>query len=116
MERAEFGSRLKTHDWYYGYSDDHRVWTRGRKAASALAKTHSELDCPFTMKELCTWAHKMILEDFAEEAPGEWYRQPRKYKCVAPTKREELMPRAFHDEITQWMALGATVEEIAKFA
>ena len=21
---------LKTHDWYYEYSDDHRVWQRGR--------------------------------------------------------------------------------------
>ena len=68
------------------------------------------------MKLLCKWAHKMILEDFAEEAPGEWYRQPRKYKCVAPTKREELITLAQHDEITNWMTLGATVEQIAKIA
>ena len=116
MERAEFGKKLKQHDWYYGYSDDHRVWTRGRNAAAALAKTHDELDCPFDMKLLCKWAHKMILEQFAEEAPGEWYRQPRKYKCVAPTKREELITLAQHDEITNWMTLGATVEQIAKIA
>ena len=116
MERAEFGKKLRHHDWYYGYSDDYGVWTRGRRAAEALRANHAQLDCPFTMAELKTWAHEMILEDFAEEAPGEWYRQPRNYKCVAPTKRENLMTRAQHDEITQWMALGATVEQIAKIA
>ena len=116
MERAEFGSKLKQHDWYYGYSDDHRSWTRGRDQAAVLRSAHAELNCPFTMKELSKWAHKMILEQFAEEEPGAWYRQPRKYKCIAPTKREELITQAQHDEITQWMALGATVEEIAKIA
>ena len=118
MERAEFGRKLKQHDWYYGYSDDHRAWTRGRDQAGVLRRAHEELDCPYTMGELQTWAFKMIVEDFAEEVPGsdEWFRQPRKYKCVAPVKRADLMPRAFHDEITQWMALGATVEEIAKIA
>tara|TARA_B100000131_G_scaffold303337_1_gene327315 strand:+ start:412 stop:768 length:357 start_codon:yes stop_codon:yes gene_type:complete len=118
MERAEFGSKLKTHDWYFAYSDDHRVWTRGRNASAALSKTHNELNCPYTMTELRTWAHNMVVEDFAEEVPGsdEWYRQPRKYKCVAPVKRADLMPRAFHDEITNWMTLGATVEQIAKIA
>jgi hypothetical protein len=24
-----WGDRLKYHDWYYDYSDDHRVWSRG---------------------------------------------------------------------------------------
>lgn len=26
---AILGERLKHHDWYYDYSDDHRVWARG---------------------------------------------------------------------------------------
>ena len=116
MERAEFGTKLRQHDWYYGYSDDHRVWTRGRNQMQALRTAHEDLECPFTMADLNTWAHNMILEDFAEETPGEWYRQPRKYKCIAPTQRKDLMTRAFHDEITQWMALGATTEEISKIA
>ena len=113
--RAEFANKLKTHDWYYGYSDDHRVWTRGRDAAARLRRTHKELDCPFDMPMLQKWAHNMILENFAEEELGAWYRQPRKYKCVAATKREDLITQAQHDEITQWMALGSTVEQIASF-
>ena len=116
MERAEFGTKLRQHDWYYGYSDDHRVWTRGRNQMQALRTAHEDLACPFTMAELNTWAHNMILEDFEEMEPGKWWKVPRKFSCIAPTKREDLMPRAFHDEITQWMALGATVEEIAKIA
>ena len=115
MNRAEFASKIKSHDWYYGYSDDHSVWQRGHKAAANLRRAQQELSCPFTMSELQTWAHNMILEQFAEEEPGCWYRQPRKYKSVAPAKREELIPQSLHDEITHWMSLGATAEEISRF-
>lgn len=116
LTRSEFGKRLRSHDWYYGYSDDHRVWTRGRDASRALRVTHEELDCPFNMGLLEKWAHNMVVEQFAEEEPGEWYRQPHKYKCVAPVKHEDLITQAQHDEITQWMTLGATVEEVAAVA
>lgn len=27
---------LKGHDWYYSYSDDHRVWDRGRQASERI--------------------------------------------------------------------------------
>ena len=116
MERAEFGTKLRQHDWYYAYSDDHRVWTRGRNQMQALRTAHAELDCPFDMGLLNKWSHNMILEDFAEEEPGAWYKQPRKYKCIAPSKREDLITQAQHDEITQWMTLGATIEGVAAVA
>ena len=116
MERAEFGSKLKTHDWYYAYSDDHRVWRRGTEASGRLRAASEELNCPFDMGILKQWAHNMIVGQFAEEAPGEWYRQPRIYKSIAPVKFEDLITQAQHDEITNWMTLGATVEQIAKFA
>ena len=116
MERAEFGKKVKYHDWYYGYSDDYGVWSRGNAAHNRLAAARKSLDCPFTMGELRNWAHEMILEQFEEMEPGKWWRVPRKYSCIAPTKREELMTQARHDEITQWMALGATAEEIAAIA
>lgn len=116
MERAEFGSKLKNHDWYYAYSDDHSVWKRGQAASARLRAACEELDCPFDMGLLQKWAFKMIVEEFAEEAPGKWYRQPRIYKSIAPTKFEDLITQAQHDEITQWMTLGATVEQIAKIA
>ncbi len=116
MKRSEFGRKIKSHDWYYGYSDDHRVWTRGKDASRVLRVTHEELDCPFDMGLLEKWAHNMILEEFAEEEPGDWYRQPKKYSCIAPTKHKDLITQAQHDEITQWMALGATAEQIAMIA
>lgn len=27
---------LSTHDWYYAYSDDHRVWQRGRDQSNDI--------------------------------------------------------------------------------
>ena len=111
--RTGFAKRIKHHDWYYGYSDDHRVWRRGHDESGALRRMHKDLECPFDMKTLMHWAHKMILEEFAEEEPGAWYRQPRKYKSIAAVSREELITQAEYDEITQWMTLGSNAAEIA---
>jgi len=39
---ADFYDQLDRHDWYYSYSDDHRVWQRGeaeRKRLDELAAT-----------------------------------------------------------------------------
>lgn len=102
--KSEFGKSLRNHDWYYAYSDDHRVWTKGREAQQKLLSTHQELECPYSLADLRGWAHNMILEQFAEESPGEWYRQPRVYKSIAPTSRQDLMTQALHDEISVWLA------------
>lgn len=32
----EFYAMLEEHDWFYGYSDDHRVWTAGSEANRKL--------------------------------------------------------------------------------
>ena len=45
----EYYDLLEAHDWYYQYSDDHRVWRRGTgerdtlKKLSALSLRHREL-------------------------------------------------------------------------
>ena len=112
--RAEFGRKLKNHDWYYAYSDDHRSYSAGRRNEALLREMHKDFECPYSLATLRTWAHNMILEQFAEEKPDEWYRQPRKYMSVAPVKRADLITQAYHDEITQWMIFGASAEEISK--
>tara|TARA_Y100001936_G_scaffold192404_1_gene191725 strand:+ start:163 stop:540 length:378 start_codon:yes stop_codon:yes gene_type:complete len=112
MNRAEFGNKIRRHDWFTAYSDDQRVWRAGIAAERALRMQHEKLECPYDMSKLRMWAHNMILEDFAEEAPGQWFRQPRKYKHVAPTSKDDLISREKHDEITRWMTLGATSSQI----
>ena len=114
MNRAQFGLKLKSHDWYYGYSDDHSVWRRGQAASKKLRAEHEDLGCPFDMGMLRMWSHDMIFERFAEEEPDAWYRQPRRYKSIAPVKRKDLITQAEHDEITQCMVLGASAHELAQ--
>jgi hypothetical protein len=111
--RSEFAQKIKSHDWYYGYSDDHSVWRRGQAAKRVLLDMHKKLTCPFSMKMLMHWAHSMILEEFTEEKPGQWYRQPRKYKSTAPASREDLITREEHEKITHWMTLGSDSTVIA---
>ena len=36
MTEEEYLELLKQHDWYYYYSDDHRVYTKGRDNAQRL--------------------------------------------------------------------------------
>ena len=38
MTLEEFEQLLRTHDWTYNYSDDHRAWTKGREEANKIAK------------------------------------------------------------------------------
>ena len=45
----------------------------------------------------------MVVDHFAEEEPGNWYRQPRLYKCVAPTPRADLITNEEHNNISRWM-------------
>lgn len=33
----EFVNQLKAHDWFYDYSDDHKVWVAGRESANKLS-------------------------------------------------------------------------------
>ena len=62
--RSEFAQKVKSHDWYYAYSDDHRVWRKGQSEIEVLRRMHKDLECPYDMKILMHWAHKMILEEF----------------------------------------------------
>ena len=94
---------LRNHDWYYAYSDDHGVWKRGRARLTALRERVESLNCPYTLDELRMAVQGMVLEDFAEESPGMWYPNPRKYKNIAPTKREGLLHRADQVQILAWI-------------
>lgn len=116
LTRSHFAKALRSHDWYYGYSDDGNVWRRGHNQSMNLASQHSELACPWRMRDLRLWSHRAILEDFVEVAPGEFYRDPTRTKFIVPTRRDDLLTRAEYDEITAWMTLGATAEEIAVIA
>jgi len=102
-KRLEFATALKSHDWYYAYSDDHRYWTRGTAQRRELNTLHKQLDCPFSLVELQAWTSNMIVEQFTEDANGGWYREPRKYKSVAPTTRGHLILQSQWDDIEAWI-------------
>ena len=102
-DRQDFATKLKNHDWYYAYSDDHRYWSAGNRQSRELRSLHATLECPYDMSLLSKWAHNMIVEEFAEEAPNEWYRQPRKYKSIAPCNRDALITQLEWNEIQAWL-------------
>ena len=44
MDKINYINDLKSHDWYYQYSDDQRVWRAGGEASAALHATQQKLD------------------------------------------------------------------------
>ena len=36
--------KLRTHDWFYEYSDDHSVWRRGSDERDVIRKLQEEID------------------------------------------------------------------------
>ena len=42
MSPADYLDELRRHDWYYNYSDDHSVWTKGRNNAHRLQAIAAE--------------------------------------------------------------------------
>ena len=95
--------QLKGHDWFFGYADDHRAWKRGRQRQQQLEALVEKLGCPYPLNDLRMAVQEMVVEDFAEETPGNWYRQPKVYKNVAPVKRSQLLHRADQVQILAWV-------------
>jgi hypothetical protein len=101
----EFSLALRAFDWGYEYSDDHRVYTRGRLGRDKLLRMHKELHCPFDLHQLQKWAGHMLFEDFVIEShDGLYYRRSCKYKNMAGLKRSDLMTQSEYDAVTNWFA------------
>lgn len=42
MTNEEFFRMLESHDWFYEYSDDHGVWTKGKENKKRIQATAQE--------------------------------------------------------------------------
>lgn len=43
-EMEDYIQKLKSHDWTYNYSDDHRAWKKGSAEAAEIAQLRKKLD------------------------------------------------------------------------
>ena len=103
MDKPTLMERLVRHDWYYAYSDDHRVWKAGQAEGQKLQGLMADLHCPYTLHQLRMAVQNMVVEEFAENSPNAWYRQPQKYKNIAPVRRSELIHHADQVLILAWI-------------
>ena len=55
MSLEDYYNILKTHDWYYMYSDDHRVWTSGERVMQYILEIAKQSE-----------AHANLLASFEE--------------------------------------------------
>ena len=43
----DYMDKLRKHDWYYEYSDDHGVWRRGSDERDQLRRLQEEIDSDY---------------------------------------------------------------------
>lgn len=42
--KEQYIRELKLHDWYYNYSDDHRVWVKGKDQRVTIDNLQKQVD------------------------------------------------------------------------
>ena len=58
MDVAEYFKCLENHDWYYSYSDDHGVWTKGQEESSRINSiAHDNPTLVRMLKDYSDWFH-----------------------------------------------------------
>ncbi len=97
--------RLKQFDWYYGYSDDHRVWKRGQKNMAKLREDLEKLNCPYDITDLRLVAHEQVDDLYQLFEDGGYYKPELKAKwsCIASTSPSEMVSRSKYNEILEWI-------------
>lgn len=73
---TEFTNDLKAHDWFYDYSDDHSVWTRGRNERKQLQNVASTL---VKTKQAST---DEVTELWNTYAPDRFQSQPKNFEQI----------------------------------
>ena len=97
--------RLKNFDWYYGYSDDHRVWKRGRMRMDQLNRDLKELKCPFDTADLRRAAYDQVDDLYEQFEDGGYYKPEDKAKWnnIASTQPTDMLTREKYNEIIAWL-------------
>jgi hypothetical protein len=97
--------RLRGHDWYYQYSDDHQAWIDGQKSLQELRELLAKMSCPFPLESLRKWAQGMTVEQWYPDPsnPKLWYRN-NGLKGFQEASREALLDPGVGSAITEWIA------------
>ena len=79
----DYIAKLKAHDWYYDYSDDHRVYTKGRDEAYAIRNLGNIIDPNREIYKKYSPFNEQIEEKLSKsDDMGDWVKDF--YKSDAP--------------------------------
>lgn len=97
--REDLKSRLQAHDWYYGYSDDHRYWSAGQNQKEHIHNLYNQLMPPFELVQLRAWALHLVQGELVQGIDGHW----RKGNSASVSTAETITPDTF-DRIEKWLS------------
>ena len=87
--RAEFGRKLKNHDWYYAYSDDHRSYSAGRRNEALLREMEERCENGDTTASPNIVTYNTVLNCWAQSGTRCCGNQAEKYL--------DLMWKLYHE-------------------
>jgi hypothetical protein len=104
VTRQELFEALKHHDWFYAYSDDHRVWKRGAAKNVELGNALNTQNCPFRMQDIRKAVQGMIVEEYLVDTDGTFYKQEYRDKGwnMYQPRRDEMITASERDKIIAW--------------
>jgi len=104
LKRQSLANAVRNHDWYYTYSDDHQIWSKGKGELRRIKGLISSLKCPFSLHELKAWVFDYINEDYEEVQPDCWFLKESDDLHEAPVKTEELISESTYNDIGEWFS------------
>ena len=85
--KEKFTNALKSHDWFFDFSDDHSVWTRGRDERDSLVAMGKHL---VATKEMTSAQVANLWNKFA---PNRFQSKPPQFEAPRPKPQRRFINR-----------------------
>ena len=105
VTRNGFKNMLIDHDWYYAFSDDNRVFWKGRDSYYALMDIAKALDCPWPLRVMGNYINGKVVSKYFQPNPNEdlWYHESvTDTKWAASLQRIDLLSQEDYNKINSW--------------
>lgn len=106
VTRDAFQEMLNSHDWYYAFSDDHRVYNRGRDSYCKMMDTAKALDCPWPLRIMGNYVNGKVISKYFQPDPSKdfWYHESvTDTKWAMSLQKIDLLSQEDYNKINSWI-------------
>lgn len=105
VSRSLFREMLGNHDWYYAFSDDHRVYSTGRESYYALMDAAKAINCPWPLSVMQNYINGLTITKYYQPDPtkDEWYHHTvTNTRWSMGVTKDMLLTQEEYSKIQSW--------------